>query len=190
MQAIVYHRYGPPDVLQLKEIERPVPAADQVLICVHNASINPYDWHFLRGTPSLIRLIAGPLRPKSTRLGADVSGEVESVGSNVTRFKPGDTVFGTGQGSFAQFVCAPEKNLALKPASLAFEQAASLPIAGITALQALRDSVRLQPRPAHPYQRRGWRRRHFRRADRKAHLCPRYWCLQHSQCRTGAFNWC
>jgi NADPH:quinone reductase-like Zn-dependent oxidoreductase len=144
MQAVVYHRYGPPDVLELVEIEKPVLTADQVLIRIHNASVNPYDWHFMRGTPSLIRLIAGLRHPKSPRLGADLAGVVEVVGPKATRFKPGDAVFGTGQGAFAQFVCAPEKNLALKPASLTFELAASLPIAGITALQGLRDSARLQ----------------------------------------------
>ena len=145
MQAIVYHRYGPPDVLELKEIDVPAPADNDVLIRVHNASVNPYDWHFLRGTPSVFRLFAGLFRPKSPRLGADVSGEVESVGSKVTCFKPGDFVFGAGKGAFAQFACAPEDQLTLKPASISFEQAASLPIASLTALQGLRDSARLQP---------------------------------------------
>lgn len=145
MQAVVYHRYGPPDVLKLQEIPKPVPAADQVLIRVRNASVNPYDWHFLRGTPFFIRLITGLFHPKSPRLGADVSGEVEAVGAQVTRLRPGDHVFGTCQGAFAQFACTSEKDLALKPASVTFEQAASLPIAGITALQGLRDCARLQP---------------------------------------------
>jgi NADPH:quinone reductase-like Zn-dependent oxidoreductase len=145
MQAIVYLRYGSPHVLELKEIEKPVPADDQVLIRVHNASANPYDWHFMRGTPHFIRLFTGLRHPKNPRLGADVSGEVEAVGAQVKRFRPGDSVFGTGQGAFAQFVCSPEKNLALKPASITFEQAASLPIAGITALQGVRDSAGLQP---------------------------------------------
>jgi NADPH:quinone reductase-like Zn-dependent oxidoreductase len=145
MQAIVYHRYGPPDVLQLAEIEVPTPAENQVLIRVRNASVNPYDWHFLLGTPSVFRLFVGILRPKSPRLGADLSGEVESVGSKVTRFRPGDYVFGTGQGAFAQYACVPQDQLALKPASISFEQAASLPIASLTAMQGLRDSARLQP---------------------------------------------
>jgi NADPH:quinone reductase-like Zn-dependent oxidoreductase len=144
MQAIVYHQYGPPQVLELREIDKPVPAADQVLIRVRNASLNPYDWHFLRGTPSLIRIFSGLLHPKFPRLGADVSGEVESVGSQVTGFKPGDQVFGTCQGAFAQFACASEKTLAIRPEGLTLEQAASLPIAGITALQAVRDKARLQ----------------------------------------------
>ena len=144
MQAIVYHRYGPAEVLRLQEIERPVPTADQVLVRVRNASINPYDWHFMRGTPSLLRLFAGLFHPKSPRLGADFAGEVEAVGSQVTRFKPRDQVFGTCKGAFAQFACAPESQLAIKPAGISFEQAATLPIAGITALQGLRDSARLQ----------------------------------------------
>ena len=145
MQAVVYHRYGPPDVLELKEIEKPILAADRILIRVRNASVNPYDWHFLRGTPFFIRLITGLFHPKSPRLGADVAGIVESVGSQVTRFKPGDHVYGTCQGAFAEFACAPEKNLALKHDGITFDQAASLPIAGITALQALRDCARIQP---------------------------------------------
>lgn len=145
MQAVVYHRYGPPDVLELKEIEKPIVAADRILIRVRNASVNPYDWHFLRGTPFFIRLITGLFHPKSPRLGADVSGEVEAVGAQVTRFRQGDQVFGTCQGAFAQFASTSEKNLALKPARVTFEQAASLPIAAITALQGLRDCARLQP---------------------------------------------
>jgi NADPH:quinone reductase-like Zn-dependent oxidoreductase len=145
MKAIVYHCYGPPEVLEFREIEKPAPALDQVLIQVRSASVNPYDWHFLRGTPSFIRLFTGLRRPKSPRLGADVAGIVEAVGSKVTRFKPGDSVFGTCHGAFAEFACATEKTLALKPESLTFEQAASLPIAGLTALQGLRDCARIKP---------------------------------------------
>jgi NADPH:quinone reductase-like Zn-dependent oxidoreductase len=145
MQAIVYDHYGPPDVLRLAELDRPVPAADQILIRVHCASVNPYDWHFLRGTPIFIRIFTGLLRPKSPRLGADFAGEVEAVGPQSSRFKVGDKVFGTCQGAFGQFVCASEKNLALIPDGITFELAASLPIAGVTALQGLRDSARLQP---------------------------------------------
>ena len=145
MQAVVYHRYGPPDCVQIAELEKPVPAEDQVLIRVCSASVNPYDWHFLRGTPSFIRFFTGLIHPKSPRLGADVAGIVESVGSQVTRFRPGDHVYGTCQGAFAEFACAPEKNISLKHDGITFEQAASLPIAGITALQALRDCARIQP---------------------------------------------
>lgn len=144
MRAIVYERYGPPEVLSLKQIETPAPAAGEVLIRVHAASVNPYDWHFLRGAPRFIRLFTGIGKPKSSRLGADCSGVVEEVGASVTRFKPGDAVFGTCKGSFAEFACGKENELALKPNKITFEEAASAPIAGITALQALRDCAKLQ----------------------------------------------
>jgi NADPH:quinone reductase-like Zn-dependent oxidoreductase len=145
VHAIVYHHYGPPNILEFSDIETPVPAAGHVLIRVRTASVNPYDWHFLRGTPSFIRLFTGLGKPRSPRLGADVAGIVESAGPGVTRFKPGDAVFGTCKGSFAEYACAPEKNIAQKPENLTFEQAASIPIAGITALQGLRDSGQLKP---------------------------------------------
>ena len=145
MKAIVYYHYGTPDVLQYQEIEKPIPADDQVLIQVRAASANPYDWHFIRGTPSFIRLFTGLRAPKSRRLGADVAGVVETVGSNVTSSKPGDAVFGTAPGSFAEYVCSPASSLALKPENLNWEQAAAVPIAGITALQGLRDKGKVQP---------------------------------------------
>ncbi|HUA13794.1 MAG TPA: NAD(P)-dependent alcohol dehydrogenase [Verrucomicrobiae bacterium] len=145
MKAIVRHKYGPPDVLRLEEVENPVPADNDVLIQVRAASVNPYDWHFMRGDPYPLRLMAGPLRPRFAGLGADVAGEVAAIGKSVTRFKPHDAVFGTCQGSFAEYASAGERRLAMKPASLTFEQAASIPIAGITALQALRDEGRIQP---------------------------------------------
>ena len=144
MQAIVYRRYGSPDVLELEEIPKPTPADGQVLIQVHAASVNPYDWHFLRGTPSFIRLFTGMRRPKSPRLGADVAGVVESVGAKVSTLKPGDAVFGTAKGSFAEYACATASQLAVKPQEISFEQAACLPIAGITALQGVRDKGRVQ----------------------------------------------
>jgi NADPH:quinone reductase-like Zn-dependent oxidoreductase len=145
VKAIVYDHYGPPDVLQFAEIEKPAPRENEVLIRVHAASVNPYDWHFLRGTPVFIRLFTGLGKPKSTRLGADAAGIVETVGSKVTLFKPGDAVFGTCTGAFAEYACAAESTLAPKPSKLTFEQAAALPIAGITALQGLRDSGKIQP---------------------------------------------
>ena len=145
MHAILYHRYGPPDVVEYTDVEKPSPGPDEVLIRVHAASVNPYDWHFLRGTPSFIRLFTGFGKPKSPRLGADVAGIVEAVGPRITRFKPGDAVFGTCKGAFAEYACAPEKSLALMPENLTFQQAASIPIAGITALQGLRDCGRLKP---------------------------------------------
>jgi NADPH:quinone reductase-like Zn-dependent oxidoreductase len=145
MKAIVYERYGPPEVLSLKEIDKPVPAQGEVLVRVHAASVNPYDWHFLRGTPAFIRLFIGMGKPRSPRVGADVAGVVEATGPGATRFKAGDAVFGTCKGSFAEFACGKESNLALKPAGVSFEQAAALPIAGLTALQGLRDCARVQP---------------------------------------------
>ncbi|HTB98181.1 MAG TPA: NAD(P)-dependent alcohol dehydrogenase [Terracidiphilus sp.] len=144
MQAIVYHHYGPPDVLQLQELQTPVPSADQVLLKVSAAAVNPYDWHFLRGAPAVLRIFLGLRKPKTTRLGADVAGVVEAVGSNVTHLKPGDAVFGTATGAFAEYACAAADSLAFKPADITFAQAASLPIAGITALQGLRDKGKLQ----------------------------------------------
>jgi NADPH:quinone reductase-like Zn-dependent oxidoreductase len=146
MKAIVYHEYGPPDVLRLEEIEKPLPADHQVLIKVHAAAANPLDWHYLRGTPYFIRVIeSGLRRPKDPKLGVDVAGRVEAVGKTVTRFKPGDEVFGVAIGSFAEYALASEKRIALKPANLSFEQAAAVPVAAITALQGLRDEGRLQP---------------------------------------------
>lgn len=145
MQAIVYQRYGSPDVLELQEIPMPTPAQGQVLIRVHAASVNPYDWHFLRGCPSFIRLFTGLRRPKSPRLGADVAGTVDAVGPNVSQLKLGDAVFGTAKGSFAQYACAAEAQLAIKPGDISFDHAACLPIAGITALQGLRDKGKVQP---------------------------------------------
>jgi len=139
MKAITYREYGAPEVLELSEIEVPAAGDDEVLIRVGAASLNPYDWHFMRGTPYFVRLQAGLRRPKQVRLGADVAGTVQAVGSNVTEFQPGDEVFGHATGAFAEFVCGKPKNLALKPAVVSFEEAATLNIAGLTALQGLRD---------------------------------------------------
>jgi len=147
MKAIVYHEFGSPDVLRLEEIEKPVPNDDQILIKVHAASVNPLDWHYMEGTPYIARLMGfGPLEPADTRLGVDFAGTVESVGKNVTQFKPGDELFGGRTGAFAEYVCVrADHAMARKPANISFEQAASVPIAAITALQALRDSGKLQP---------------------------------------------
>jgi NADPH:quinone reductase-like Zn-dependent oxidoreductase len=145
MKAIVYTRYGPPDVLHLEEIERPVPKDDEVLVRVHAASVNAYDWHMMRAKPFLVRLMGvGFLRPKNRILGADMAGRVEEVGREVKQFGPGDEVFGTVSGGFAEYVCAPETALASKPANLSFEEAAAVPMAAITALQALRDRGQIQ----------------------------------------------
>ena len=145
MKAIVYHNYGSPDVLKCEEIEKPTAGDDEVLIKVRAASVNPLDWHFVRGLPYFLRMMAGLRKPKITRLGADVAGKVEAVGRNVTQFKPGDEVFGMTRGAFAEYVCADERRLALKSAHLTFEQAAAVPVAGITALQGLRDKGKIQP---------------------------------------------
>ena len=146
MKAIVYHEYGSPDVLRLEEIEKPVPNDNQVLVKVRAVSVNPFDWHFMEGVPYIARLLAfGPLKPKSPRLGVDFAGTVEAVGKNITQFKPGDEVFGGKVGAFAEYVVIAEKFLAMKPANITFEQAGSVQIAGLTALQGLRDKGKIQP---------------------------------------------
>ena len=123
MKAIVYRNYGSPDVLKCEEIEKPTPADNEVLIKVRAASVNPYDWHFMRGTPYFVRIMAGLRKPKVTRLGVDVAGQVEAVGRNVTQFKPGDAVFGMCKGAFAEYACTSESALAIKPDNVTFEQA-------------------------------------------------------------------
>ena len=141
MKAIVYHKYGSPDVLELQEVEKPTPKDDEVLIKVQAASVNPIDWHFMRATPFFARLATGLLKPKRKILGADLAGRVEAVGGNVKQFQLGDEVFGgsTNLGAFAEYVCVPEDGAVLKPASTTFEEAAAVPIAAVTALQGLRD---------------------------------------------------
>jgi len=146
MKAIVYQHYGPPTVLRLDDIAKPAPKDDEVLIKLYAASVNPLDCHFMTGEPFLLRL--GGLRtPKHKILGVDIAGRIEAVGSNVKQFRPGDEVFGggVGVGGFAEYACANENSLALKPANLSFEYAAAVPVAAITALQGLRDKGRLQP---------------------------------------------
>jgi NADPH:quinone reductase-like Zn-dependent oxidoreductase len=143
MKAIRYCEYGSPDILKLDEIEKPVPKDNQVLIKVRAASLNALDSYMIRDS-WVGRLMFGLRKPKDTRLGRDVAGEVEAIGKNVTQFKPGDQVFGTCRGALAQYACPSERALAIKPASLTFEQAASLPLAGLTALQGLRNSGKIQ----------------------------------------------
>jgi NADPH:quinone reductase-like Zn-dependent oxidoreductase len=150
MKAILCSRYGPPEVLHLGEVEKPVPKDSGVLIRVRAASINKADWIIMRGKPFVVRLMSsGLLRPKAKIPGSDVAGTIVAVGKNVTRFRPGDDVFGnlskSGRGAYAEYVCAPESALVPKPGNVSFEQAASLPVAGITALQGLRDKGRIQP---------------------------------------------
>src|SRR3989475_1943091 len=144
MKAIVYHNYGPPDVLKLEEVEKPVPKDDEVLIKVSAASVNPID-RLYRGRPYLVRIKIGLSKPKDPRLGRDVSGVVEAVGTNVTQFKPGDEVFGTCSGALAEYACASESAFVMKPDNVTFEQAASVPIAALSALQGLRDKGQVQP---------------------------------------------
>ena len=143
MKAIVYSNYGSPDVLKCEEIEKPVPADNEVLIRVRAASLNPVDGHLMRG-PLPLRLMTGLGKPRSGRLGVDVAGQVEAVGRNVTQFKPGNEVFGACRAALAEFACAPASRLAMKPNKVTFEQAASVPVAGLTALQGLRDKGKIQ----------------------------------------------
>ena len=144
MKVIVYHEYGSPDVLRCEEVEKPTPADDEVLVKVRAASVNPFDWGFIKGKPHSIRIMSGLRGPKDTRPGRDVSGVVEAVGPDVTRFEPGDEVFGSCRGAFAEYVCARESALVRKPPGVTFEQAASVPVAGLTALQGLRDKGRIR----------------------------------------------
>jgi NADPH:quinone reductase-like Zn-dependent oxidoreductase len=150
MKAIVYTEYGSPDVLQLKEVERPTPKDDEVLVKVYAVSANAADLHLLRADPFLIRLSSGLLKPKNEILGSDIAGRVEAVGRNIKQFKLGDEVFGDisagGWGGFAEYVCAREDALVLKPANLSFEEAAAVPMAAVTALQGLRSKGQIQPR--------------------------------------------
>jgi len=144
MKAIVHTKYGPPDVLQFKEVEKPTPKDGEILVKIQAASVNTLDLA-MRG-PFLARIITGGLRkPKDPRLGADIAGRVEAVGTNVTQFQPGDEVFGAYKGGFAEYVSVPENRVALKPANSSFEEAAAAPIAALTALQGLRDTGQIQP---------------------------------------------
>ena len=149
MKAIVYTKYGSPDVLQFKEVEKPTPNENEVLVKIYATSANAADWHLMRAEPFLARLENGLLKPKNTKLGADLSGRVEAVGRNVKQFQVGDAVFGSMPlnelGGFAEYVCANEDALALKPTRLTFEQAAAVPLAALTALQGLRDKGQIQP---------------------------------------------
>jgi NADPH:quinone reductase-like Zn-dependent oxidoreductase len=158
MKAAVYTSYGPPDVVQIQDVEKPEPSDNEVLIQVRAAAVNPLDM-VMKGRPYLARLMTGLRTPKVTRVGVDVAGQVEAVGRNVTQFKPGDEVFGAClrdphasgvnvwvcQGAFAEYACVPESTLVVKPDNITFEQAASVPVAAFTALQGLRDKGQIQP---------------------------------------------
>jgi len=149
MKAIVYEKYGPPEVLRLKEVEKPIPKDNEVLIKVHAASVNYSDWSFVRGKPFLVRMYQGLLKPKNTILGTDVAVRIEAVGRNIKQFQKGDEVFGDisgcGFGAFSEYVSVPENALALKPASMTFEEAAAVPQAAVVALQGLRNKGQIQP---------------------------------------------
>jgi NADPH:quinone reductase-like Zn-dependent oxidoreductase len=145
MKAAVYSRYGPPDVLQIRDVEKPVPKDNEVLIKVRAASVNPLDWRLLRGRPYIVRILFGLRKPRITRPGRDVAGQIEAVGRNVTQFKPGDQVFGLCRGACAEYACTSESALVTKPNNVTFEQAASVPVAALTALQGLRDKGQIQP---------------------------------------------
>ena len=150
MKAIVYTKYGPPDVLQLKEVEKPTIKENEVLVKIHAASVNAADWHLLTADIFLVRLMGmGLFKPKNTILGADIAGRVEAVGKDIKQFRPGDEVFGDifagGTGGFAEYASVSESALALKPANLSFEEAAAAPLAAVTALQGLRDEGQIKP---------------------------------------------
>ena len=149
MKAIVYNKYGPPDVLELTEVEKPIPGDNQVLVKIHAASVNYGNLVLLKGEPFLARFAFGLLKPKHSIPGGDIAGRVEAVGKDVKQLQPGDDVFGDlsrcGWGGFAEYVSVPESALALKPANISFEEAAVVPMAGVTALQGLRDKGKIQP---------------------------------------------
>ena len=146
MQAIVYSCYGSPEVLTLEKVAKPIPGDEEVLVKVQAASVNPLDWHYMRGSPYVMRLMSGIGAPEDHSFGVDFAGTVESIGSKVTKFKPGDEVFGGGSGAFGEYVVLGESRaLAMKPANMTLEQAASLPIAAISALQATRDAGKIRP---------------------------------------------
>ena len=150
MKAAVYYKYGPPDVINIREVSKPIPKDGEVLVRVRAASVNAYDWHIIIAKPFFTRFMSGIFKPKNKIPGADMAGIVEAAGKNVSRFKPGDEVYGClegcgagglATGAFAEYVCAKETNLAPKPAKLSFEEAAGLPMAAVTALQAVRDDA-------------------------------------------------
>lgn len=148
MKAIAYTKYGSPDVLQQRELPKPTPNDDEVLVKIHAAAANPLDWHFMRASPFIIRFMSGLLKPKPHHriLGADIAGQVEAVGASVKQFKVGNEVYGEiSNGGFAEYVCVTEDKLVLKPTNLSFEQAAAVPVAGLTALQCLRNQGHIQP---------------------------------------------
>jgi NADPH:quinone reductase-like Zn-dependent oxidoreductase len=186
MKAMVYDHYGPPDVLELRDVEEPALTDDGALVRVRASSVNPYDWHMVTGLPYLARTSAGLRRPKTGLVGVDFAGVVEAVGKDVDHVRPGDEVFGARNGAFAEYVCV-RKAVALKPAHVTFEQAAAVPLAAITALQALRDKVGSSParrssstvHPAVSAPSRSSSRRHSGRTSRAcAARATSTWCTR------------
>jgi NADPH:quinone reductase-like Zn-dependent oxidoreductase len=145
MKAVVYDRYGPPEVLEIRDVAKPDPKDREVRIEVRAASVNPLDWRVMRGTPFLVRVMMGLRKPRDPRFGVDVAGRIDAVGRDVTGLQPGDSVFGTCTGAFAEYACAKASEVVAKPDGVTFEQAAALPVAGVTALQGLRDRGRVRP---------------------------------------------
>jgi NADPH:quinone reductase-like Zn-dependent oxidoreductase len=171
MKAFISEKYGPPEMLRMAEVEKPVPVADEALVKVLAVSVNPADWRSMRAKPSFSRATLGLLRPKHRILGVDIAGRVETVGSGVTQFKPGDGVYANlldhGLGGFAEYVSVPVEVMSLKPANLSFEEAAAVPMAAVTALQGLRHHGEIQDRAAGADQWRFRRHRHLCGPDRQ-----------------------
>jgi len=189
MKAAIYRKHGPPEVVvQIADVEKPVPKHDELLIKVRAASVNPLDSHLMKGGPYIVRLLLGLGKPKIKRPGVDVAGHVEAVGKNVTQFKPGDAVFGMSKGAFAEYVCAPETAFVSKPDNVTFEQAASVPVAALTALQGLRDKGHIQTRQKNLDQRRRRRRWHLRRTNRQILRRTRNRRMQHPECGHGPLH--
>jgi NADPH:quinone reductase-like Zn-dependent oxidoreductase len=190
MKAIVYDKYGSPDVLELREIERPVVTDDGVLVRVHATSVNPVDWHTMTGTPYLVRMQAGLTKPKREVLGVDFAGTVKAVGRNVKQFQPGDEVFGAKSGAFAEYVCVREERaVVLKPAKLTFGQAAAVGVAALTAVQGLRDKGPDSVRAKSPHQRRVRGRGHVCRADCEVVRSGSNRRMQHAECGHRPIDW-
>ena len=192
MKAIVYDRYGPPEVLRLAEMEKPTPGEGDVLVRIQAASVGAGDWHLMRGDPFLVRLMFGLRRPKHPVLGSSISGLVEAVGKGVTRVRPGDEVFGDlsdcGFGGFAEYVSVPETALAPKPAGTTFEEAAAVPGSALPALQGLRDKGRIRTGTEGPGQRRLGGSGHLCGPDRQVFRGGGDRSLQHQECGNGSFS--
>ncbi len=187
MKAIVQDRYGSADVLKFEDIDEPVMGEDDVLVRVKAAGCGPDVWHLMTGMPYMARLAIGLREPKAKVLGWDVAGTVEAVGANVTGLQPGDEVMGTAKGSFAELVIADAGDLIPKPANLSFEQAAALPVSGVTALRAIRDEGHVQPGQTVLVDRCGRRRRVARRADRQGRRREGHRRVQHLEGGPGPF---